>query len=47
VRQNSPERRSKATDREIDRLVYDLYGRSEDGIKLVEEYNLRLEDERP
>jgi hypothetical protein len=31
------ERRIEATDREIDRLVYDLYGLSDDEIKIVEE----------
>ena len=31
------ERQIEATDREIDRLVYDLYGLSDDEIKIVEE----------
>jgi hypothetical protein len=31
------QRRIDATDRHIDRLVYDLYGLTEDEIKIVEE----------
>lgn len=31
------ERRIEATDREIDRLVYDLYGLTDEEIALVEE----------
>ncbi|MCX6833751.1 MAG: hypothetical protein NTW07_01225 [candidate division Zixibacteria bacterium] len=31
------QRQIEATDREIDRLVYDLYGLTEEDIKLVEE----------
>ena len=40
VRENikSPERaKSAQTDREIDRMVYDLYGLTDEEIKMVEE----------
>jgi hypothetical protein len=35
--QTAPERQITAVDRQIDRLVYELYGLSEDEIKIVEE----------
>ena len=37
--QTALEREIAATDREIDRLVYELYGLTEDEIKIVEGQN--------
>ena len=41
MKQTALERQVEATDREIDRLVYELYGLSDEEIRIVEEATTR------